>query len=151
MAAASLDMSATAAGGRQKGHKTMSQITELETTGIAARYLAVWSEPDQGARRAAIAALWAPGGTEFVEGVRFRGHEELDRRIADAYQEFVASGRFTVTDAGDAARHGDIVTLTVQLSAPDGEVAWAARVFLVLGADGRIEEDYQLTVKPLAA
>jgi hypothetical protein len=37
------------------------------------------------------------------------------------------------------------------LSAPDGEVAWAARAFLVLGDDGRIQEDYQLTVKALAA
>lgn len=129
----------------------MSQITQPDTTSIAARYLAVWSEADPGARRAAIAALWAADGTEFVEGIQFRGHDELDARIGHAYQEFVASGRFSVTDAGDAARHGDIVTLTVQLSAPDGEVAWAARVFLLLGADGRIDEDYQLTVKPLAA
>lgn len=73
----------------------MSQITQPDTTSIAARYLAVWSEADPGARRAAIAALWA----------------------ADA----------------------------------DDEVAWAARVFLLLGADGRIDGDYQLTVKPLAA
>ncbi|HEX3715548.1 MAG TPA: hypothetical protein VHV09_22335 [Trebonia sp.] len=129
----------------------MSQITQPDTTTIAARYLAVWSEADPGARRAAIAALWAADGTEFVEGIQFRGHDELHGRIGHAYQEFVASGRFSVTDAGDAARHGDIVTLTVQLSAPDGEVAWAARVFLLLGADGRIDEEYQLTVKPLAA
>jgi hypothetical protein len=43
------------------------------------------------------------------------------------------------------------VTFTIELRAPDGEVAWAARVFLVLGDDGRIEEDYQLTVKAIAA
>jgi hypothetical protein len=40
--------------------------------------------------------------------------------------------------------------LTIQLTTPAGAVAWAARVFLVLGADGLIQEDYQLTVKPLA-
>ncbi len=60
------------------------------------------------------------------------------------------SGRYAVTAAGDAARHDDIVTFTIQLTAPDGEVSWDARVFLLLGADGRIREDYQLTVKPLA-
>jgi hypothetical protein len=49
------------------------------------------------------------------------------------------------------ARHDDIVTFTAQLSAPDGEVARAARVFLLLGPDGLIWEDYQLTVKPIAA
>jgi len=74
----------------------------------------------------------------------------LDARIAGAYQEFVASGRYAVTAADDVARHDDIVTCTIQLTAPDGEVAWAARVFLLLGADGLIREDYQLTVKPLA-
>jgi hypothetical protein len=78
------------------------------------------------------------------------GLEELDARIAGAYQEFVASGRYAVTAAADVARHDDIVTFTIQLTAPGGEVAWAARVFLLLGGDGRIREDYQLTVKPLA-
>ena len=39
---------------------------------------------------------------------------------------------------------------TVQLRTPEGEVAWAARVFLLLGETGRIREDYQLTVQPLA-
>lgn len=128
----------------------MPQITEPSTAEIVARYVAVWSEPVPEARRAAIAGQWAPDGAEFVEGTQFRGHDELDARIAGAYQEFVAGGRYAVTAAGDAARHDDIVTFTIQLIAPEGEVAWAARVFLLLGADGRIREDYQLTVKPLA-
>ena len=130
----------------------MPQITEPGPArrSIVARYAAVWSEPDPGSRRAAIAGLWAADGAEFVEGARFRGHEELDARIAGAYQEFVASGRYAVTTAGNVARHGDIVIFTIQLTDLGGEVAWAARVFLLLGADGLIREDYQLTVKPLA-
>jgi hypothetical protein len=129
----------------------MIQTTQQGTAEIAARYLAVWSESDPDSRRAAIAGLWAPDGAEFVEGIQFRGHGELDARIAGAYQEFVASGRYSVTSADDATRHGDIVTLTIQLTTPDGETAWASRVFLLLGADGLIHEDYQLTVKPLDA
>ena len=129
----------------------MPQITEPGTTEIVARYVAVWSEHVPESRRAAIAGLWAPDGVEFVEGTRFRGHQELDARVAGAYQEFVASGRYAITAADDMARHDDIVTFTIQLTAPDGEVAWAARVFLWLGADGLIREDYQLTVKTLAA
>lgn len=62
----------------------------------------------------------------------------------------MASGRYAVTTAGNVARHGDIVIFTIQLTDLGGEVAWAARVFLLLGADGLIREDYQLTVKPLA-
>jgi hypothetical protein len=128
----------------------MPQITEPSTATIVARYVAVWNEPVPGSRRAAIAGLWAPDGAEFVEGTQFRGHDELDARIAGAYQQFVASGRYAVTAADDAGRHDDIATFTIQLTTPGGEVAWAARVFLLLGADGLIREDYQLTVKPLA-
>jgi hypothetical protein len=128
----------------------MSQITEPSTAEIVARYVEVWSEPDPAARRASIADLWAPDGVEFVDGTQFRGPEELETRVAGAYRQFVASGRYVVTAADDVTRHDDIVTFTIQLTAPDGELAWAARVFLLLGADGRIREDYHLTVKPLA-
>ena len=99
----------------------MPQITEPSTAEIVARYAAARSEPDPGSRRAAVAGLWAPDGGEFVEGTRFRGHEELHARIAGAYQEFVAGGRYAVTAAGDVARHGDIVTCAVRLTAPGGE------------------------------
>jgi hypothetical protein len=126
-----------------------------ETTEAAARitdqYVAVWSEPDAEARRAAIGSLWEPDGVEYVEGIQFRGHEELDDRIAHAYETFVASGKYNVTMADDVRRHDDIITFSVQLSTPEGEVAWAARVFLLLGETGRIREDCQLTVQPLAA
>ena len=61
------------------------------------------------ARRTAIAGLWAPDGAEFVEGAQFRGHDQLDARIAAAYREFVESGKYfvesgkyTVASADDA-------------------------------------------------
>ena len=123
--------------------------TAADTEQITASYLAVWSEPDPARRRDAIAALWARDGAEFVEGTQFRGHQELDARITGAYQGFVESGKYTVTSAGDVSGDHDIVTFTIALATSAGEVAWAARVFLVLGEDGLIREDYQLTVKPL--
>jgi hypothetical protein len=129
----------------------MTEATETAARTITDRYLAVWSEPDPQSRRAAIASLWEPGGTEYVEGTQFRGHEELDARIAHAYEEFVASGKYNVTMADDVTRHGDIITVTIQLSTRAGQVAWAARVFLLLGDEGYIREDYQLTVQPLVA
>jgi hypothetical protein len=127
----------------------MTQISQMATAQIAARYLAVWSEPDPVSRGAAIAGLWAPDGAEFVEGAQFRGHEELAARIAAAYQEFVASGRYAVTATPEVTRHDDIITLIIQLTTPGGEIAWAARVFLLLDAGDLIREDYQLTVRPL--
>ena len=118
---------------------------------IIDRYLAVWSEPDAEIRRSAIAGLWAQDGVEFVEGVQFRGREELEVRIAEAYEAFVGSGRYKVTSAGDVSGHDDIATFTIQLTTVAGEVAWAARVFIVLGENGLILQDYQLTVQPLPA
>jgi hypothetical protein len=118
-----------------------------ETADIIDRYVAVWNEPDQAARRAAI---WAPGGVEFLEaGTQYRGHEELAERVTRAYETFVGSGEYDVTSADDAARHHDIITFTAQLTTPAGETDWAARVFLLLGPDGLVREDYHLTVKPL--
>jgi hypothetical protein len=128
----------------------MTETTEVAAHTITDRYLAVWSEPDAPSRRAAIGSLWEPDGVEYVEGIQFRGHEELDGRIARAYEEFVASRKYNVTMADDVRRHDDIITFTVQLSTQEGEVAWAARVFALLGETGRIREDYQLTVQPLA-
>jgi hypothetical protein len=124
-------------------------------TDVVRRYLAVWSEPDPGRRRGAIAALWAPDGAEFVEATQFRGHDQLAARIAEAYQAFVASGTYAVRSAEDVAVHHDVVVFTIQLALAGGdqagEVAWAARVFLLLGPDGLIREDYHLTVQALAA
>jgi hypothetical protein len=129
----------------------MTETTEAAARTITDRYVAVWSEPDPQSRRAAIASLWEPDGVEYVEGTQFRGHEELDARIAHAYEEFVASGKYNVTMADDVTRHDDIITFAVQLSTETGQVAWAARVFLLLGDGGYIREDYQLTVQPLVA
>lgn len=121
-----------------------------EATIIAERYTAVWNESDALLRRRSIAELWAVDGVEYVEGARFVGLDELDARIADAYREFIGNGRYRAAHDGDAGCHDDIVTFTITLITPEtDDVAWAARVFLLLDSEGRIREDYQLTVRPL--
>jgi hypothetical protein len=129
----------------------MSQTTELDIAAIVALYLAVFNEPDAGSRRAAIADRWTPDATEFVHEVQFHGHEELEARVIHAHDAYVATGTYTVEGAGDVTRHDDIVMFTAQLVTPAGAVDWTSRVFLLLDADGRIKEDYQLTIKPLPA
>jgi hypothetical protein len=121
-----------------------------ETASIVDRYVAVWNEPDSAARRPDGGDGGAPGGVEFLEaGTQYRGHGELAERVTRAYETFVGSGKYDVTSAGDVARHDDIITFTAQLTTPAGQTDWAARVFLLLGPDGLIREDYHLTVKPL--
>jgi hypothetical protein len=131
----------------------MSQTTAIDVDRIVQRYVAVWSEPDPTARERAVAGLWAPGGVEFVENTQFRGHDDLVNRVAEAQGLFVATGDYHVTGDNHVTVHGDVVMLTIQLTYAKGprtgEVAWAARVFLVLDNDGRILQDYHLTVQPL--
>jgi len=127
--------------------------TEADVDLIVDRYIAVWSIPDMDERARAVAGLWAEDGTEFVEGVRFHGRQALGERVAEAYREFVATGLFEIAHDGQVTVHDDIVKFTIQLVHAQGEakgdVAWAARVFLVLDGAGRIEQDYHVTVQPL--
>ena len=116
---------------------------------VIRRYVAVWSEPDPAARRAAVAGLWAPDGVEFIDGKQFRGLDELDTRVTGAYDAFIGNGKYTLTGAHDASAHGDIATFTVHLTEANGEAAWTASVFLLIGPDGRVQEDYHVVVKPL--
>jgi hypothetical protein len=128
----------------------MPQTVEKGTAELIARYVAVWNEADDGARRRAVEALWSADGAEFLDGLVFRGHDELSDRIERAYEQFVGSDLYTATAADDAARGGAIVAFTIQLVDEEDEAAWAARVFLVLDADDLIREDYHVTVKALA-
>ena len=145
---------ASSTGSIEHTTEATTERTTVDADLVVGRYLAVWREPDAERRRAAVAELWAEEGVEFVEGTRFSGHEQLTARVAEAHQAFVGSGTYEVTCPGDVSEHGDIVMFTIQLVAragtEPGEVAWAARVLLVLDEEGRIRQDYQLTVKPLA-
>lgn len=127
----------------------MTQTAASSITGIARDYLALWTQPDPAARRAAVAAVWAPDGTEFLDGVQHRGHDELDARVTRAYNAFFGSGKFTLTGGDDITVHGDIAKFTIHLTEPGGTNAWTARVILVTGQDGKVQEDYHVVIKPL--
>jgi hypothetical protein len=134
---------------------TETHAPSNETTSLVSRYIAVWSEPDAERRRRAITDLWVNEGIEYVEAMQFRGHEQLETRLAEAYSTFVENGAYLVAAADDLAVHGDVLTFTIELidnaEEDPGEIAWAARVFLIVDNDGKIVEDYHLTVKPLPA
>ncbi|OLE25330.1 MAG: hypothetical protein AUG49_11205 [Catenulispora sp. 13_1_20CM_3_70_7] len=127
----------------------------MDLTAIVDRYLAVWTLADPDDRAEAVAGLWTPDGVEFIEGKQYRGHAALVERVTEAYEAFIAGGAYTASGGDDATRHGDLVTFTIRLDHAQGdaagETAWSARVFLGLDGQGRVREDYQLTVQPLVA
>ncbi|WP_409185680.1 nuclear transport factor 2 family protein [Amycolatopsis sp. VS8301801F10] len=119
---------------------------------FADRYVAVWNESDPAARRTMIASLWAEDGVQCTESAEYRGQQELERRVGEAFEEFVAGGGFVFRYAGDAVGHHGMVRFTTQMvPAAGGEIAWTGFVVAELGEDGRIRRDFQFAEPPRPA
>jgi hypothetical protein len=129
------------------------------------RWFALWTEADPHERSRQIADLWAPGAAQVlvdppqamrdavtelafpVPRLEVRGHEELDRRVTQAYVMFIEPGVYTfaATSDADAVRLApglvglawDMVTIA------DGTIAGSGYDVLVLDDAGRIVLDHQ--------
>jgi len=114
---------------------------------LAQRYVEVWHETDPVARRAAIEALWAPGGEHYVRTIAVRGYDELEQRVTGSHEKNVRDGGYRFRVAGDPQELHDAVTFHWEmLPAAGGEIESTGFVFLLLDADGRILCDYQFIV-----
>lgn len=125
------------------------------------RYVALWNEPDAETRRKAIHELWAEDGRHVLEppeemrataralgfptqALELRGHDELERRVTRAHEEFVASGQYYFRSRGNAARLGDVVKFNWEMVPTDGgDIAGVGLDIFVLDADDRISVHYQ--------
>jgi hypothetical protein len=133
----------------------MSLIDEL-----CDRYVAVWNESDPERRRELVADLWAvdaehvlvpprdvvdaASGLSMRAAFEVRGRQELEARVREAHERFIASGDYAFRRRDDAQRLRDVVKFTWEMTATaDGSVAGAGLEFLVVDADGRIRSDYQ--------
>jgi hypothetical protein len=131
-----------------------------DPTALAARYIAVWNEPDADARHEMVRALWAPAALHAIEtppeavrdaadtlgmpvpAIEARGHEQLDQRVGRAYDEFVAPGVHLFRPGPVAWQHAEIAVLTWEMVTTDGDtVVGDGRNVLVLDRDGRIVTD----------
>jgi hypothetical protein len=126
---------------------------------LAARYAAVWNEPDPAQRRAAIRELWSEDATHILQPPQevlaaaaaldinpvfeSRGHAELEGRVGRAYEDWVAPGELSFRPGGTAVRVGDAVRFDWEMVATGGEVRAVGLEFVLLAPDGRIRLDYQ--------
>ena len=133
------------------------------TETLAAKYMALWNEPDPDRRALMIAELWAEDGRhilqppEEIRGIaaqpgiglpavlEARGHEEIEARAASVYEHWVGSEGLSFRGRDDVDRLGDVVKFHWE-AVKDGEVFAVGLDFLVLAADGRIERDYTFVV-----
>ena len=103
------------------------------TEDLVDRYVAVWSEPDDEARRGQVATLWADGAVHVLESRVVEGHAAIAERVTGAYRNLVDQGGFVFTLAGGMPAgiqaHNDAVTFDVTMApaaggAPCGRGAW---------------------------
>ena len=129
------------------------------TQDLADRYIALWSEPDADRRRRTIAELWTEGGRHFVQPpheirqiaaqpgigltaiLEARGHDEIEARVANAYEHWVGSEGVTFRRRGDAEQLGDVVKIHWEGLDKDGELFAVGVHVLIVTADRRIELD----------
>ena len=137
-------------------------MTDAHT--LAEKYVALWTEPDEGRRRRVIAELWTEDGKHILQppeeiravaaqpGIAMtailmaRGYEEIEARAAGVYEHWVGSEELSFRGRDDAERLGDVVKLHWEAVGKDGEVFAVGLSFLVLAGDGRIERDYTFIV-----
>ena len=126
---------------------------------LAGRYMALWNEPDADRRRRTIAELWTEDGRHLLQPpqeirriaaqpgigltaiLEARGREEIEARVASAYEHWVASEGLSFRRHDDAEQLGDVLKLHWEALDKDGELFAVGLHFLVLAADGRIERD----------
>jgi ketosteroid isomerase-like protein len=130
------------------------------------RWFALWTEADPKERSLQVADLWAASGAQVLvdppEEVRaaatalafpvprfeVRGHDEIDRRVTQAYAMFIEPGEYTFRATGDAdavllMAPGLIGLAWEMVSLADGTVAGRGYDVLALDDDGRILLDHQ--------
>jgi hypothetical protein len=143
---------------------TLTDITSQSAAELAAKYLALWNEPDADRRRRMIAELWTEDGRHILQPpdeireiaarpgigltavLEARGHEEIEARATSAYEHWVGSEGLSFRGRDDADRLGDVVKLHWEAVTRDGEVFGVGLNFIVLAPDGRIERDYTFVV-----
>jgi hypothetical protein len=140
--------------------QAFAEISSRSAAELAEQYLALWNEPEADRRRRIIAELWTQDGRHILQPpqeireiaaqpgigltaiLEARGYEQIEARVASAYEHWVASEGLSFRGRDDAERLGDVVKFHWEAVAKDGEVFAGGLDVVVLAADGRIERDY---------
>lgn len=135
-------------------------MSDLDTDRLVQRYVAVWTEPDPAARRKAIEQLWTEDGAHVLHPpveireaatalgfvnttLEARGYDEIEARVARAYNDFVAPGEYVFQASGSAVRLHDIVKFRWEMVPVGGGEAAGGGVDVFVLDYGRVRTDYQ--------
>lgn len=136
-------------------------MADIDLDAFADRYVAVWNEPDPGARRKAVEELWAEDAVQILQppqeirdaaqkvgyrtvALEAHGHDALEFRVRTAYEEFVAPGTSHFRRHGDIQRLRDVVRFSWAYEPlAGGEPLGGGLQVVTLAPDGRIATEYQ--------
>jgi len=111
---------------------------------FAARYVAVWNEPDAAVRDAAVARLWSADARAYTAADEYVGLDAITQRVTAAYEKFVAGQGYAFRPLGPAGSHHHGVRIRWEMVPAGGGDAVSGGVqFLLLDSDRRVRADYQ--------
>ncbi|MFB4303492.1 hypothetical protein [Actinomadura sp. NTSP31] len=136
---------------------------QLEPNEWADRYIAQWTEPDPGTRRALIRELWAPDGVQVlvnppqeireaagnlafpIPPLEVRGHDALNARVSRAYDMFIAPGErtFKAAEKATVLMPNVLAVRWSTVSVSTGEAVGGGLDVIALDDEGRIRTDHQ--------
>lgn len=139
------------------------QFDQEALADFSRRWFALWTEADPQARSRQVADLWAPGSAQVlvdppqemrdaasalafpVPRLEVRGHDEIDRRVAQAYAMFVEPGEYTFVGSGDPVllAPGLVGLGWEMVTVAEGTVVGGGYDVMVLDDEGRIVLDHQ--------
>ena len=121
----------------------MDAHAESNARDVAERYVAVWNEADPQRRRAQIEALWTPDGVHISPSYEVRGYAELEERVRNAHDRWVASEGFVFRLHNEPAAHHCVIKLRWEMIPAPGGAAESLGVDFILLDGDRIRAVYQ--------
>ena len=87
---------------------------------FAARYVAVWNEPDAAARDAAVAGAAERDARTYTDVNEYVGLDAITQRVAAVYEKFVAGRGFILKPLGPAQAHHDRMRIHWEMAPATG-------------------------------
>ncbi len=118
----------------------------MDVNDIVQRFVAVWNEPSANVRRETVKTLWAQEGRHLMGNQDVRGHDALERRVADSHNRNVRDGGCLFRPAtAIQALPGIVKFRWDMIHISTGDVAAAGVGFLELGDGAKILRDFLFT------